>query len=182
MKTWAPKPGGRRRPFECPREQDVVAVVLSRRWPDGCDEELRIHAAACEVCRDAAAVASLLHEDEQLARRDVQVPAAGQVWWRAAIRARVEAVHAAERPLTWLHGVAAAIAAGLLAALLGLAWPSIERAGAWVAAQSISINPVTAETGQLLYAALQRGLPVALTVGVFVILGPIAIYFALSDD
>jgi hypothetical protein len=169
-------------PLDCPREHEVVSVVLSHRWPHGCDEELRIHAADCEVCRDAVTVASMLQEDAQAARRDVQVPAAGQVWWRAAIRARVEAVHAAERPMTWLHGLAGACAVGLVAALLGVAWPSVEGAGAWLAAQSWTVSPSTVETGQLLVVTMQRNLPMALAIAACVILPPIAIYLASNDE
>ena len=167
-------------PLECPREDDVVARVLSNTIES--DEELRLHASQCEVCRDAAAVAALLHEEERLARRDVQVPAAGQVWWRAAIRARVEAVQAAERPLTWLHGLAGAIAVGLVAALLTFAWPSVERAASWIASQSWSIDLGSGGTAQMMLAALQRSLPAALMILAFGVLAPIAIYFALSDD
>jgi hypothetical protein len=168
-------------PLECPREHEVVSVVLSNRWPEGCDEELRIHASACEVCRDAVTVAIVLQEDAQEARRDVHVPAAGQVWWRSAIRARVEAVQAAERPMTWLHGLAGACAVGLAAALLSVAWPSIESAAAWLAAQSWSVAPSTAETGQLLVSTLQRNLPVALVLAACAILAPIAIYLASKE-
>lgn len=154
---------------ECPREHDVVAAVLSRRWPDGCDEELRVHAAECGICRDTVAVASLLHDDGQAARRDVQVPAAGQVWWRAAIRARVEAAHAMERPMTWVHGVAGACAVGVLVALVGAAWPGIEGAAASVSAT-------------LILSVLQRSLPVTLVAVACAILAPLAIYLATSDD
>lgn len=178
--------------IECPREHDVVAAVLSRRldgrslgeggWPGGCDEELRIHAAGCGVCRETVTVASLLHEDGQAARREVQVPAAGQVWWRAAIRARVEAAHAMERPMTWLHGFAAACAAGIVAALVSVAWPSIQEAGAWAAARSWIVNAATSDTASLLMSVMQRSLPVALLAAACVILAPLAIYLAMSDD
>ena len=162
---------------ECPREHEVVAAVLLRRWPDGCDEELRIHAASCGICRETSTVAALLHEDGRQARREVQVPAAGQVWWRAAIRARLEAVQAVERPLTWLHGLVAACAAGIVAALAGAAWPLV---AAWFSERSWSVS--AGGTGAFLLSLLQRSMPVAIGVAVFLILAPIAIYFAVSED
>jgi len=186
-----PSPFGLRRPgAECPREHEVVAAVLSRRLDrrslgEGggldTDEELRTHAAECEICGEAVTVAALLREEGLAARRDVHVPAAGQVWWRAAIRARVEAVHAAERPMTWLHGLAGACAVGLVAALLGAAWPSIERAAAWVSARSWSLDPATSDTGALIVSILQRSLPFA-AMAVCMILATLAIYVATSDD
>lgn len=187
--------------FECPREQDVVAAVLSpsldrrlvRRslgegrldeggWRHPGDDDLAAHTSACEVCREAAAVASLLHEEAIAVRRDVQVPSAGQVWWRAAIRARMDIAQQVERPLTWVHGLAGACAAGLIATATGVAWPSIERGTAWVAAQSWSVPAPAADTARLAIETLQRGLPLALVAAAFVILAPIAIYLAVSDD
>lgn len=181
--------------FECPRESDVVAAVLSqgldhgvvRRGFDGGDwraddDELGAHASACEVCLEAATVARLVHEDAIAARRAVQVPSAGQVWWRAAIRARGDVARQVERPLTWVHGLAGACAAGVIATAAGVAWPSIEWGAAWVAAQSWSVPAPAADTARLAIETLQRALPLALVAATVVILAPIAIYLATSDE
>jgi hypothetical protein len=116
------------------------------------------------------------------ARDDVHVPAAGQVWWRAAIRARVDGVHAAEQPITWLHGLAGAAATGLLATLLGIAWPSIESIASGIAQREWAVMPGATDIAALILAALQRSLPLALIVATCMILAPIAIYLAVSDD
>ena len=84
----------------CLRETELVTALVERR--DDIDA-LTSHAEACQGCREVVMVMRLMSEDRD-ARREVRVPAAGQVWWRAAVRARLEAVHAAARPLTWLHG------------------------------------------------------------------------------
>jgi hypothetical protein len=84
--------------------------------------------------------------------------------------------------MTWLHGLAGACAAGLAAALLGVAWPTVERAGAWLAAQSFSVSPSTAETGQLVVSTMQRNLPMALAIAACAILAPIAIYLVSNDE
>jgi hypothetical protein len=149
--------------------------VLSNRWSE-CDEELRAHATTCDVCREAVTIAGLLGEDEKETRRDVHVPAAGQIWWRSAIRARVEAIHAAERPMTWLHGLAGAVAVGLLLSVMGLAWPYIASVAASVSATSWSLSLPAAAT-----ASVERILPFALAALALVILTPIAIYFATND-
>jgi len=104
------------------------------------------------------------------------------VWWRAAIRARAEAIRAAERPLTWVHAVAGAIAVGVTAALLGIAWPSVQRVAASMAAWSLSVNPSTADTAQAVLSAVQRSLPIAGIAAALIILTPLAIYLVLSDD
>lgn len=177
---------------ECSREQDVVAAVLAQRlehsgpgedrWRHASENDLVAHVVACEVCREAATVACLLNEEAIAARGDVQVPSVGQVWWRAAIRARVEAAHAVERPLTWLHGLAGACTAGAVVAVLGLAWPSIEGAVAWAVSRSWSAAPSTIETAELMMSILQRSLPLALLATLCAILAPIALYLTISDD
>lgn len=152
---------------ECVREHDVVAVVLSGRWPDRCDEELRAHAASCAVCRDVAAIAPMLRADQQ-AWADAQVPAAGQVWWRSAIRARADAAHAAARPMIWLQALTGAAAAGATVAGVSMVWPRIE----W------TVRSVLPFSG----ASLQEALPLLLVAGIGLVAAPIAYYLAVPRD
>ncbi len=167
--------------LECAREEEVVGAVLGQRWPEACDEELQVHVTACAVCSDVVIIASMLREDRELARRHVQVPAAGQVWWRAAVRARLEGAQAAQRPMTWLHGIAGACAAGLFVTAMSTAWPSVQRAAGWMGAQDWSV-PGGMELATLAGSAVQRGLPFVVAAAIGIVLTPIALYFALSDD
>jgi hypothetical protein len=175
-------------PLECPREPEVLASVFARgivagqaeAVGSGQGEDLQMHIETCEVCREVVAVASMLREDRDATLHDVQVPAAGQVWWRAAIRARLEAAHAAARPLTWAHGVAGACAAGLAAGVVNMAWPSIERVFGWFGERALSVNPGTIAIADLATSMMQRTFPLAL-VAACVLLAPVALYFALSD-
>jgi hypothetical protein len=164
----------------CIHEDDVVAAVLSRRW-DVASEELKLHASACEICRDVAAVAQLLSSDQERARQQVRVPAAGQVWWRAAIRARLEAAHAAERPMTWLHGIAGACALGLAWAVIGMTWPSLREVGGWLLTQTVGADSSLGDLAAVVTAMLQNSLPLAFVVAACLILAPIAFFLALSD-
>ena len=165
----------------CAREPDVVAAVLSRRWHMA-DDDLKRHADVCESCRDVAAVASLLSTEQDRARSEVRVPAAGQVWWRAAVRARLEAAHAAARPLTWLHGIAGACALGLAVAVAGMAWPTLRDIAAWLAEQVPGFDSGLGDVAVLMSAAIHKSLPLAFIVAAFIVLAPVALYFALSDD
>ena len=165
----------------CAHEHDVVAAVLSRRW-DAADEGLKQHAAGCEICRDVVAVASVLSADQERSRYEVHVPAAGQVWWRSAVRARLEAAQAATRPMTWLHGIAGACALGLAYALVGMAWPSIRELAAWLTTQTFGVDSRIGDMASLVTAALQRSLPLAFVVAACLVLAPVALYFVLSDD
>jgi hypothetical protein len=121
---------------ECPREHAIVAAVLAGRWPERCDEGLREHAAGCEGCRELVEVVSVMRDERDALHERASVPAAGQVWWRAAIRARLEAGAAVSRPLDWMFGSAGACAVGLAVAAVGLLWPSVQRASLGTGFQS----------------------------------------------
>ena len=174
-------------PRSCDHEHDVVAAVLGRRWPDACDASLRAHADACEVCREVVAVAALLKEDydearEAIARRDVPLPSAGQIWWRAAVHARADAAQAAARPLVWGYGVAAACAVALLIAGAGMLWPSVVPVFDFMTAQVEWVPPVAASATDALMATLRARLPIVIAVAAFLVAAPVALYFALREE
>jgi hypothetical protein len=145
-------------------------------------DDLKRHAADCDICRDVVAVASLLSADHERARYEVRVPAAGQVWWRSAVRARLEAAHAAARPLTWLHGIAAACAVGLAVAVIGMAWPTVQEISGWLALRMFGTDSGLADVAVLMGATIQKSLPLAFIVAACIVLAPVALYFALADD
>ena len=167
----------------CEHEVAVTQAVLNRQWPDACDAALRQHAEACEVCAEVVEVAALLREDynearQEIARRPVPLPSAGQIWWRAAVHARADAARAAARPLVWGYGIAAACAIGLLAAAIGVFWPSIlpalDRVGAFTAR--------VAPAADMVMATLRAQLPIVVGVVAFLIAAPVALYYALREE
>jgi hypothetical protein len=167
----------------CDHEPEVVQAVLGGQWPDGCDRTLRDHAEACDVCREVVAIAVLLRQDynearEEISRRDVPLPSAGQIWWRAAVHARADAARAAARPLVWGYGIAAACAIGLFVAGVGFMWPTVlpvvDRFGAFTAR--------FAPAADMVIATLRAQLPIVVTVVACVIAAPIALYYALREE
>jgi hypothetical protein len=167
----------------CEHEPAVVEAVLGRRWPDACDQTLRDHAATCDVCGEVVEVAALLREDYDearaaISRRDVPLPSAGQIWWRAAVHARADAARAAARPLVWGYGAAAACALGLLAAGASMVWPAVlpvfDRFGAFTAR--------LAPAADMVMATLRAQLPIVITVVACIVAAPIALYFALREE
>jgi hypothetical protein len=167
--------------LECPQEELVVRAVLTRAWPSGCDDTLVAHAAGCEVCREVAGIAELMREDNEDSRGEMLVPAAGQVWWRAAVRARLESTHAATRPMAWMHGITAAVVVGVMLAAVTMAWPYLPGAaeGAWTVAREFFPNTeVASAVGWGLRQSVLLGL---LVVGCLVI-APLALYLVISDD
>jgi hypothetical protein len=131
---------------------------------------------------ETALLADLLRADMEEASRRVHVPAAGQVWWRAAVRARLEAAHGASKPITWMQGIAGAGAVGFAVALLGFAWPTLRAAAERIATFALGIDAVAPAVPLLLVDAIQRGLPILILVALCVVLAPVALYFALSDE
>lgn len=113
-------------PTPCEHEHVVVAAGRAGHWPAECDAALRAHVAACADCDEALAVAQLLEEADR--GLDVAVPSAGQMWWRLAVRARVEREQAAARPVVWSQGLAAACGVGFGVAALGQLRPALTTA------------------------------------------------------
>jgi hypothetical protein len=155
---------------ECLREAEVVEAVANGAWPSACSADLKAHVASCAICSELAAVAGAIRGDCESARAHLQVPSAGLVWWRAQLRARQHNAEAAGRPISYVQAAAAVLAAGLLFMLGGLVWPSLRESVAW-----IDLISQVADTGRF-------WLPLALVVGAWLVLAPVVLLFALSDD
>jgi hypothetical protein len=153
---------------ECRHEADVVAAVTAGRWPEAVDASLRDHVTTCRVCADVRDVAAAMAAVERETLADTRLPAAGQVWWRAQVRARQDAARAAARPVLVAQALGAACALGLLAALITWQWPSLSAAAdAWLR------EPL---------AAVELGVAGWLALGASAVLGPLAIYYAVVGD
>ena len=166
--------------LECDREQDVLDALSAGRWPERCDAELRAHVTSCPACGDLADVATALLDDRDSAWRDARVPPSGVVWWRAQLRAREEAARAAARPLAFIQGVAASFAVWLVVALLRAV--PLEYLSGWRAWAAAAIADVTFKMPDV--ARLTAAVPVSVLfiLGAWLLLAPIAIYFAVADE
>lgn len=123
-----------------------------------------------------AEVSELLRADYRAACEDAHPPAAGVVWWRAERRRRDEAARAAARPLAVVHAVAAACAAGVAAALLQFLTPWLRQ---WIGAVGGLTRVFQWDTANLPagYVAM-----LALVALASLLVAPLALYVALSDD
>jgi hypothetical protein len=165
---------------ECRREQDVLDALSAGRWPVRCDEELRAHVSTCRICSDLADVATALLVDQDVAWHDARVPPAGVVWWRAQLRSREDAARAAGRPVAFIQGVAASVAVWLVVALFR-AMPAayVTEWRTWAVGFLPSVTFTLADLSRLTAAV---PLIVFLMVGVWLLLAPLAIYFAVADE
>jgi hypothetical protein len=155
---------------ECPSEQQVVESIVDGRWPHASDATLVAHAAECVVCAEVIAVASAMRADYDCARAAVNVPPAGLVWWRAQLRPRRQMAETATRPITCVHALTGAVAAGLFFALGGLLWPWLRASIQWIDAAS-----QLADVGTL-------WVPLALAVGGWLVVAPLLLLLVLSEE
>jgi hypothetical protein len=158
--------------FECEYERELIEAVMAEQWPDRCGTELRSHAATCEVCKDVVQVAKALHNEADTTALDVRLPSAGLVWWRAELRTRREAMRTAERPLTLVHAFAGACGVGVVAALLTQLTP-------WLRQSVLQLTGI--QISEVAAVMLQQPWPLILTVGLLLVLAPVALYFVFSD-
>lgn len=166
----------------CGREHDLAAAIAAGRWPHGCEAELTAHVAACAACTELLPVIALLRGERERLQAEAVVPSSGQVWWRAAVRARVEATQTVSRPLTWMAGAAVACLIGLLASAVAVLWPAASEAALWgVGWQWVREARSGVPSGGVELVLRTSGW-LALGALTCVLLAPLALYLALSDD
>jgi hypothetical protein len=164
--------------IECPREQDVLDALAAGSWPGRSEHELRVHVAACGICSDLAEVVCALRDDQDQAWQNARVPSSAVMWWRAQMRARQEAARQVARPISFAQGIAAVSAIVVATALLASWSPPLLQ---WISgfAGDMSALP-RVDLGALVLA--QGWLIPALIAGIWLVLAPVAVYFAIADD
>lgn len=93
----------------CELEAQAAAAARSGEW----SAELRAHVAGCETCAEAALVGEFLQAEPQSGHLPA-LPSAGQVWWKAQIRARRMDAQRALEPVRLVQRIAAACALAAL--------------------------------------------------------------------
>jgi len=104
---------------ECVREDDVLMMVSTGRWPEAAPAELREHAERCQVCRELGLAATSIGQEAEAEASSPNLPSSGTVWWRAQLRARQEAARQVVRPITAAQMMAFAVMVGVAGAVFG---------------------------------------------------------------
>lgn len=159
----------------CHREEQLLELVHSGRWPQSCEPELTTHTAACPSCSDLVAVSSALIADHHAALRSAPVPASGTVWWRIQRRQTDEARRHANRTVMTVQLASVAAVTAIAVALI----TSLGNWRSWLKtlAELVPLDRVsTAET------VAQWSLPLALALLTCLALAPVALYLALARD
>ncbi len=166
---------------DCRFEIDVQEAVFTGRWPAACDAALRAHVSECATCAELVQVMSALapERDTAVPAADAHVPNSAQMWWRAQMRARQEAARAATRPI-WLAqalAVTTVVSAGI--ALAGVFSPWFRAWLHWLVdlVPSVDFHAMAAPA----MAAIMTPWTL-LVIGAVVVLTPVALYVAFSDE
>ena len=179
--------------FECPHEQETLDALSARRLPGRAAPELLSHLEACAVCRDLATVIAAMQEasDDDAPS---PTPSAATVWWRAQLRAHREASRKAAVPIRVAQVAAVIVALVTIAALQPLvpSWrPTLTfdfaALTAWLPQlPSLSISwPSIAELPPLSLETIRHISGwwwLALAIGAWTVVAPLALYFARTDD
>ena len=169
---------------DCCREDDVLDALTSGRWPDRADDELRGHVATCAICADVIEVASAVLEVRNDEPGEMRIPSSAVMWWRAQMRARQEAAREAARPITVAQVVAlVTLVAVSVSAFIALSPWLAGVAGGWMLGAVDSATSLA--TGRGPSGMLTQGWvlsAVVIGLGIWLVLAPVAIYFAVADD
>ena len=164
--------------LECPREAEVLDALSSARWPHRVDRELADHVASCAICTDVVAVASAIRNDHDAAYQEANVPSSGQMWWRAEMRARQDAIREAARPVTIAQGVGVVLVLAVAGAAAWFGWPSIH--DMFSAATTAASAAGTAASQPSIFASPMM-IPLAVAMGALLVIAPLALYVVLSE-
>ena len=179
--------------FECPYEQETLDALTARRLPGRAAPELLSHLEACEVCRDLAAVVAAM-QDACDQDAPSPAPSAATVWWRAQLRAHREASRNAALPIRVAQVAAVIVALVTIAALQPLvpSWRptltfDVAALTAWLPElPTLSISLPSAEQLPPLSLDTIRQISgwwwLALAIGAWIVVAPLALYFARTDD
>lgn len=166
--------------LQCAWEPDLLDALAAARWPHRADPALRAHVASCRICADVADVAAAFLSDREPGDGEAPVPPSSLVWWRAQVRAREESARLVGRPIAMVQAAATICVAlaSMAAAPAAAAWlrQIVSGLGAtewWAMPQQISLS-------WLLGAATYTTLPLV-AVGLWILVAPVVVYFALDE-
>jgi len=137
---------------ECEFEFDVLKAVGNGHV----DDDLRRHVASCGSCAELLEVATAVVDDRRALIQNARVPGSGLVYWRANLRAQQEARRVAVRTATLIQAALVAAAIVIAVVVKGASLPAINFS-------PILTVPIFAFTAWL-------------------ILAPVAVYFAVTED
>lgn len=163
---------------DCPFESEVLEAAVVGPGLSAAARELTDHLRECPTCRDAALVAAALRSERDIAWEEASLPTSDVVWLRARLYARAEAARIASRPMAVVQALGVACAIGAIAAVAGTSLWWLRSWAVWLGdtAALLASAPTTFEVATV----ASRG--ILLAVGVWLVLAPVAVYLAATED
>jgi len=143
---------------DCDREPEILAAVAA----GAAGPELLSHIDACESCRELLAVASAVVDDRVTLMRSATPPSAGLVWWRMNLREKREAARAAVRTGSFIQFALIVGAIAVAITIFGI---------------SIDVPAVV----QSISASMRAFAIPLIALAAWLILAPVAVYFAVTE-
>lgn len=170
--------------YFCEQEAAVLEAVESGHWPQACGAELRAHVSRCSICADVLLVAQTLQQENQGARTEAALPAAGLVWWKAQMRAKREAAVRAAEPIAMVEKAAGIFGILSLVALAIWRWDLVADWLAWVAdlPHSDAFRPGSLWNSGIFTAVQNLGFLIILSAATCLLLASVVLYFTFSKD
>ena len=128
-----------------------------------------------------AIVAEAIAAEASLARAEAAPPSSAIVWWRAQMRARLEAARAAQRPITIVHALAIACGAGLALSLIGTAAAGVRGSSGWLVEVYRSLAITAAPLASLDLTSRWITLPLTAML-ISALVATVAAYFIFADE
>jgi hypothetical protein len=94
----------------CPRQPEILQLLLSGHWPHAAAPELRNHVAACRTCSDQTLLTQSFQAARTTSTAAANLPPPGVLWWRAQLRRRNAAVERIGKPILGAQIFALAVA------------------------------------------------------------------------
>lgn len=82
----------------CPQEAAAARAARTGQW----EESLQAHVAECAVCRDVAQAARWMYALAHKSERNLALPDADLLWWRAQLAQKQAQAERAQKPLEWV--------------------------------------------------------------------------------
>ncbi len=127
---------------------------------------------------DQELIAALQEEWDDAWDESAALPDANVVWLRAQLRARAEAARLAARPIAVVQALGAACAIGAAAGVIGtMAW-WLRSWAAWLSSAAAVI--ASADSSLEMATLASRGILLALAV--WLVIAPVAVYLAATEE
>ena len=169
--------------LQCPREQEIAALLACGQWPLAAPADLRAHAAQCRSCTELALVTSAFRAARATAAANAPLVSPGILWWRAQLSRRNAALERVTRPILGAQIFAFVIC---IAVAIGFAGSHAMHSLNWIASLRQIVRAPSIDLARVWPSSFAGSASatwvVALALATIALLGGAAVYLATSQE